>query len=122
MEISGVFSLKSEIIKRTDFNTKDSLNFGRCVIVLLEHLESFTIDRVRKMDKEERSLLTKIIVDLCCLGSGERLDHYTTEAGAQIILGIKSHTSAGIEPTLSCLPGERLDHYTTEAGASPVSI
>ncbi|KAI5734350.1 hypothetical protein M8J77_005342 [Diaphorina citri] len=30
---------------------------------------------------------------------------------------IKFHTSAGIEPTPSCLPGERLDHYTTEAGA-----
>ncbi|KAI5708511.1 hypothetical protein M8J77_024192 [Diaphorina citri] len=29
---------------------------------------------------------------------------------------IKFHTSAGIEPTPSCLPGERLDHYTTEAG------
>ncbi|KAI5748091.1 hypothetical protein M8J77_021783 [Diaphorina citri] len=30
---------------------------------------------------------------------------------------IKFHTSAGIEPTPSCLPGERLDHYTTEAAA-----
>ncbi|KAI5708147.1 hypothetical protein M8J77_017082 [Diaphorina citri] len=33
-----------------------------------------------------------------------------------MILRIKFHTSAGIEPTPSCLPVERLDHYTTEAG------
>ncbi|KAI5729088.1 hypothetical protein M8J77_025213 [Diaphorina citri] len=31
------------------------------------------------------------------------------------MLRIKFHTSAGIEPTPSCLPGERLDHYTTKA-------
>ncbi|KAI5747735.1 hypothetical protein M8J77_017958 [Diaphorina citri] len=34
---------------------------------------------------------------------------------------IKFHTSAGIEPTPSCLPGERLDHYTTEAGGVVVN-
>ncbi|KAI5756449.1 hypothetical protein M8J77_025159 [Diaphorina citri] len=32
---------------------------------------------------------------------------------------IKFHTSAGIEPTPTCLPGERLDHYATEAATPP---
>ncbi|KAI5735083.1 hypothetical protein M8J77_013975 [Diaphorina citri] len=34
---------------------------------------------------------------------------------------IKFHTSAGIEPTPSCLPGERLDHYATEAVCNSTS-